>query len=79
MLFEQLPKVSDCLQAIVNVSPSYGFVKQKEAIHNFATSLHNLWAKSFTQKHVIIVKDERVKLTDQLKIYATKIQKTGGN
>ena len=73
LLLEQLTQVSECLQTIGNVSSSYGFVKQMEGVHNIATSLHNLWVNSFTQMHVITLKGVKVKLTEQLKIYTTKI------
>ena len=79
LLLEHLPTESECVQAIVNVSPSYGSQKQKDTIHNFACSLHNMWVKSFTEKHVITLKYVKVKLTDQVKIYVTKVQKAKGN
>ena len=78
LLLEHLPTESECVQAIVYVSPLYGSQKQKDTIYNFACSLH-MWVKSFTENHVITLKYVKVKLTDQVKIYATKVQKTKGN
>ena len=79
LLLEHLPTESECVQAIVNVSSLYGSKKQKDTIQNFACSLHNMWVQSFTEKHVITLKYVKVKLTDQVKIYATKVQKAKGN
>ena len=47
LLLEHLPTESECVQPIVTVSSSYG--KQKDTVHNFACSLHNMWVKSFTE------------------------------
>ena len=37
-----------------------------------------MWVKPFTEKHVISLKYVKVKLKDQVKIYATKVQKAKG-
>ena len=57
----------------------YGSLKQKDTINNLACSLHNKWVKSFRKKHVITLKYVKVKLTDQVKIYVTKVQKAKEN
>ena len=46
-LLQFLPTIYECVQAIVNHAPSYGKIKQKVHIHQFALQLVDLWQKAF--------------------------------
>ena len=41
----------------------------------FASSLHELRVKSFTDEHVITLKYIKLKLTEHFKVYASKVLK----
>ena len=45
----------------------------------FASSLHELWVKSFTDEHVITLKYIKLRLTEHLKVYASEVSKAKGN
>ena len=46
-LLQFLPAIYECVQARVNHAPSYGKIKQKVHIHQFALQLVDLWQKAF--------------------------------
>ena len=76
---QHLSTVSECVQAIISVAISYSAKKQKESAHRFASSLCELWVRSFTDEHVIALKYIKLKLTEHLKINASKVSKAKGN
>ena len=76
LLLERLPTSSECVQAIVSVSPLFGSKKQKDVVHQFATILHG---KSFTDQYVVILRTVKMKLTSHLKNYSSKVQKAKGS
>ena len=77
VLLQHLPTVSECVQTIINIAPSYSTKMQMEAVHIFASSLCELWVKSFTD--VITLKYIKLNLTEHLKVYASKVSKAKGN
>ena len=79
LLLQRLPTISECVQAIVSVSPCYGLVKQQNAVKEFALLLHHIWAKSFTCTYLVTFKTVKKKLMENLKIYRNKVQKGRGN
>ena len=52
VLLQNLPTVSECVQAIISVAPSYSTKKRRK----FTSCLCELWVKSYTDKHVITLK-----------------------
>ena len=79
LLLQRLPTISECVQAIVSVSPCYGSAKQQDTVKEFALLLHHLWAKSFTYTYLVTFKTVKKKLIKHLKIYRNKVQKARGN
>ena len=79
LLLQRLPTISECVQAIVSVSPCYGSAKQQDTVKQFALLLHHLWAKSFTYTYLVTFKTVKKKLMEHLKIYHNKVQEARGN
>lgn len=52
VLLQYLSTLSECVQTIINAAPSQSTKKQKEAVHMFASSLRELWIRSFTDIHL---------------------------
>ena len=79
MFLQHLLTVSEFIQAIISITPSYSTKKQREAVHLFASSLHELQFKSFTDEHLITLKYIKLRLTEHLEVYASKVSKAKGN
>ena len=79
VFLQHLLTVSEFIQAITSIAPSYSTKKQREAVHMFASSLHELRFKSFTDEHLTTLKYIKLRLTEHLKVYASEVSKAKGN
>ena len=52
VFMDTLPTVSECVQCIIKIAPSYGYHAQKNTIKRFSDQLENLWIKAFSSEHV---------------------------
>ena len=53
--------------------------KQQDVAYRYATLLHNVWIKSFSEKYVICLTALKKKLIGHLKNYSNKVQKAQGS
>ena len=68
-IYRQYPNVPRALSCVVTFYPTK---KQMEVVHMLASSLPEIGVKSFTDKHVITLKYKKLKVTEYLKVYASK-------
>ena len=54
-LGDRLPTIYDVAQTIFHYSKTLNSNKRKEVVHRCAVVVQNIWIKSFTEKHVLLL------------------------
>ena len=79
VFMDTLPTVSECVQCIIKVAPSYGYHAQKNTIKRFADQLEILWIKAFSSEHVKSHSAIYKQLDKHMLNYRNEVQKKKGN
>ena len=74
-----LPTVSECVQAILSVSPTLGSSKQNDASNEFCGLLIEQWEKAFGPQYVQCRKTVKKKFDKHLKDYVNQVSMKRGN
>ena len=75
VFMDTLPTVSECVQCIIKIAPSYGYHAQKNTIKRFSDQLENLWIKAFSNEHVKSNAAINKQLDKHMLTYRNEVQK----
>ena len=79
VFMDTLPTVSECVQCIIKIAPSYGYHAQKNTIKRFSDQLENLWIKAFSSEHIKSHTAIYKQLDKHMLTYRNEVQKKKGN